>query len=122
MAALRYCSDSFSKIGFARSEVWALQQPVDGQRGVPVRGEPRTRPLRPSCPHLDQLGWPTQQFAKHLGERRRAFVPGGCPGDPVQVGIRGAAVRRPDNRGARYLRLKQRRSPPGSAARHGLAC
>jgi hypothetical protein len=31
-------------------------------------------------------------------------------------------VRRPDNRGPRYLRLKQRRSPPGSAARHGLAC
>jgi glycosyltransferase involved in cell wall biosynthesis len=82
-----------------------LQQPVDGQRGVPVRREPFARPLRSERPHLAQLSRLRQQAVQDLGQCRRALVPRCHAGDPVQVGVESAAVRGPDHRGAGHLRL-----------------
>src|ERR1700722_2238419 len=63
------------------------EQPADGQRGVPVRGETSLRQGRPARSHGGQPGRFACQLVKDPAEGRHALVPGGRSGDAVQVSV-----------------------------------
>jgi glycosyltransferase involved in cell wall biosynthesis len=84
-----------------------LEEPVNGERGIPVGSEARPGPLRALSPHLGQSRGLSGQPGQRFRQRGRALVPGGHAGHAVQVGVSGPAVRGPDHGRARHLRFEQ---------------